>query len=179
MGKRQPRGEASMQAGVSAFANAVRRQLADRQRTVRVFDVGGGGVKTALISTSGLRDLLLPEGQAGEVDDFSADSMADAGASAMVSELQWIEAPAQLGLAPGEQGFAAWLLDALPRLRRELSDTHVVFGVSTAGDIEHATGKLHDWWSGGGYPQQWDDGRPSPLVSELMGLPPGLAAAGE
>lgn len=75
-------------------------------------------------------------------------------------------------MAPGDSGFSEWLSEALPRLQRELSDQSVVFGVSSAGDVEHDTGLLHDWWSGGGYPRSWYDSRPSPTIAEIMGLPP-------
>ncbi|CAE7200976.1 unnamed protein product [Symbiodinium natans] len=86
-------------------------------------------------------------------------------------ELEWVERPTQLGQAPGEEGFDAWLEEALPRLRQEKVNANVVFGVSTAGDVEHSTGILHDWWSAGGHPRQWDDSRPDPHVADLMGLP--------
>lgn len=156
MGKKaraEPPPQRGSGADLAAFAEAVQRQLSNKQRLVRAFDVGGTGVKTALVSSSALRELLCERTEDSE------------------AQLEWIERPQNLGEAPGEEGFAAWLLGALPRLRRELDDSNVVFGVSTAGDLEHSTGLLHDWWSGGGHPRQWGDGRPSPHVADLMGLP--------
>jgi len=161
MGKRQTRELAdSATIGAAAledFAGALRRQLADGQRSVRVFDIGGSGVKTGLISCPALRDFL---------------HFGDLSSREDLRELQWIEKPTLLGMAPGDDGFAAWLVEKLPRLVREVDDQRVAFGVSTAGDLNHATGVLEDWWSGGGHPRQWHDGRPNPLVADLMGLPP-------
>ena len=71
----------------------------------------------------------------------------------------------------GAEGFAEWLMQTLPALRTEVQDAKVVFGVSVAGGVEHSTGILHDWWCGGGHPQQWGRERPSPTVASLMGLP--------
>ncbi|CAJ1368206.1 unnamed protein product [Effrenium voratum] len=155
MGKKsKTEAAAKRQVTLEDFAGAAQKQLSQKQRLIRAFDVGGTGVKTGLFSAPSLQSLLEKSlaGDAGE-------------------ELEWIEAPTQLGQAPGEEGFDAWLLHALPRLQGEKANSNVVFGVSTAGDIEHGTGILHDWWSAGGHPRQWQDGRRSPHVADLMGLP--------
>lgn len=150
---------AAARGGLEAFASALRRQLADKQRVVRVFDVGGSGVKTGLVAAPSLQEFL-------QFGDQPPD------AEVALNELEWIEPPNSLGRAPGEDGFPEWLLSILPRLRREADDPRVVFGVSIGGDVDHSTGRLNDWWPGGGYPQTWDDGRRSPRVAVLMGLPP-------
>jgi len=116
-------------------------------------------VKTGLFSMTCL----------GEFLSFDHEPLVLEGAE--LKELRWIEEPSQLGMAPGETGFSSWLSEAVPRLRGEVDNPNVAFGVSTAGDVEHSSGLLHDWWSGGGHPRQWTDGRPSPLVADLMGLP--------
>ncbi|CAJ1391978.1 unnamed protein product [Effrenium voratum] len=139
MGKKsKTEAAAKRQVTLEDFAGAAQKQLSQKQRLIRAFDVGGTGVKTGLFSAPSLQSLLEKSlaGDAGE-------------------ELEWIEAPTQLGQAPGEEGFDAWLLQALPRLQGEKANSNVVFGVSTAGDIEHGTGILHDWWSAGGHPRQW------------------------
>jgi len=142
------------------FADALRRQLANRQRVVRVFDVGGSGIKTALFSAVALREFL----------QFDADRVPTE--DEPLTQLCWIEAPSSLGSAPGEDGLSQWLLHVLPRLRREVDDPNVCFGVSVGGDVDHGSGAIQDWWPRGGHPKQWDDGRANPLVSEMMGLPP-------
>ncbi|CAK9046144.1 unnamed protein product [Durusdinium trenchii] len=146
-----PRGEKVPCQSLQDFASALAKQLATKNRLIRTFDVGGTGVKTALFSAPSLQSFLEAEGE---------------------RELDWIEAPTSLGQAPGEEGFDAWLASVLPKLQNEKANGHVAFGVSTAGDLEHATGILHDWWSAGGHPRQWEgDGRADPHVAELMGLP--------
>ncbi|CAL1145111.1 unnamed protein product [Cladocopium goreaui] len=158
MGKKASKVDASVArakaTSLQDFASAVSKQLAQKQRLVRTFDVGGTGVKTALFAASSLKSLM----------DAAAASEGES------PELEWIEPPTQLGMAPGEEGFDAWLAAALPKLQNEKANGQVVFGVSTAGDIEHATGVLHDWWCVGGHPLQWE-GRPDPHVADLMGLP--------
>mmetsp|Transcript_58093 Transcript_58093/g.189156 ORF Transcript_58093/g.189156 Transcript_58093/m.189156 type:complete len:445 (+) Transcript_58093:71-1405(+) len=160
MGKKKVEGDATQDRGLGTFVGALRRQLADKQRVVRAFDIGGSGVKTGLLGASALQDFLRFD---GAVMSAAGDA---AGAD---EELQWIEPQTLLGVAPGEDGFSSWLLEALPRLRREVDDPHVCFGVSIGGDVEHATGMLRDWWPGGGHPRDFE--RPV-LVAELMGLPP-------
>eukprot|EP00928_Gymnodinium_smaydae_P079664 TRINITY_DN63531_c0_g1_i1.p1 TRINITY_DN63531_c0_g1~~TRINITY_DN63531_c0_g1_i1.p1 ORF type:complete len:441 (-),score=71.83 TRINITY_DN63531_c0_g1_i1:218-1540(-) len=157
MGKKPLRADPASVAsctGVDAFAKAVRKQLVDKNRVIRAFDIGGSGVKTGLFSAVALAKLFEQEN--GEHDS---------------QELEWIEPPQQLGSAPGEHGFDAWLLEALPRLNRETKDANVCFGVSIGGDVDHRTSVLNDWWPGGGHPREWDDGRANPLVADLMGLP--------
>eukprot|EP00439_Symbiodinium_sp_Y106_P031896 s1551_g3.t2 len=160
MGKRASKADASVaQAGLQDFAAAVQRQLREKQRLIRTFDVGGTGVKTGLFTATALQAFF--ESSAGGAQTDVPDEAAEQG-PAQYAELEW---------APGEDGFDAWLEEALPRLRQEKANANVVFGVSTAGDVEHRTGILHDWWSAGGHPRQWDDSRPDPHVADLMGLP--------
>eukprot|EP00931_Biecheleriopsis_adriatica_P102377 TRINITY_DN77357_c0_g1_i1.p1 TRINITY_DN77357_c0_g1~~TRINITY_DN77357_c0_g1_i1.p1 ORF type:complete len:451 (+),score=90.88 TRINITY_DN77357_c0_g1_i1:85-1437(+) len=172
MGKKQPPPQAqqspspSREVSLQDFAEAVQRQLANKQQLVRCFDIGGSGVKTALLSSSSLLRLLQTPG--GGLDGTEQPAL---GTGEEAAELDWIEDPSGLGMAPGEDGFSSWLLRALPRLQRELANSNVVFGVSTAGDVDHCTGLLHDWWSGGGHPRQWGSAAPSPYVADLMGLP--------
>ncbi|CAE8675906.1 unnamed protein product, partial [Polarella glacialis] len=173
MGKKRPpqeetastRGRVGADVSLQDFAEAVKRQLGNKRRLVRTFDVGGTGVKTGLFAAGSLQQLLLRPGS-GALGDLPSLLTGEDPA-----ELQWIEAPSQLGQAPGEDGFPSWLLRVLPRLQREVENPDVVFGVSTAGDLEHSTGILHDWWSGGGHPRKWDDPGKSPRIAELMGLP--------
>lgn len=161
MGKKAGgRSEGAKQASLDTFTSSLRKQLADKQRIVRVFDIGGSGVKTALLSSGALRDFLYQD--ASELPSHEED---------LREEPQWAEPPSQLGAAPGEEGFRSWLRQVLPRLEREVGDQHVCFGVSIGGDVDHATGVINDWWPGGGHPRSWDDPRDSPLVSTLMGLP--------
>eukprot|EP00927_Polykrikos_kofoidii_P065674 TRINITY_DN61403_c0_g1_i1.p1 TRINITY_DN61403_c0_g1~~TRINITY_DN61403_c0_g1_i1.p1 ORF type:complete len:493 (-),score=68.38 TRINITY_DN61403_c0_g1_i1:58-1536(-) len=169
MGRRQASGNTGVASGIQAFASSLRRQLADKQRQVRVFDIGGTGVKTALFSAHALRDLLHDVDGSPELTQ--SQNAQNANDDDMGGELLWLESPRQLGSAPGDEGFAAWLRCALPRLQREVDDPRVCFGVSIGGDVEHASGKMRDWWPGGGHPREWDDGRPNPLVADLMGLP--------
>ncbi|CAE7313580.1 EMB2654 [Symbiodinium sp. CCMP2592] len=169
MGKRASKADASVaQAGLQDFAAAVQRQLREKQRLIRTFDVGGTGVKTGLFTATALQAFF--ESSAGGPQNAVPEEAAEQGPAQYV-ELEWVERPTQLGQAPGEDGFDAWLEEALPRLRQEKANANVVFGVSTAGDVEHRTGILHDWWSAGGHPRQWDDSRPDPHVADLMGLP--------
>lgn len=141
--------------GLPAFVRAFWQQdsAGERHHVVRVFDVGGTGVKTALISAGALTRFISSRG---------------------ASEPVWLREPVHLGLAPGEAGFAEWLGDALPELQGELDAPNVTFGVSTAGRLDHATGVIRSWY-GGGHPQRWAAG-PAPTVAEIMGLPLGLAA---
>lgn len=169
MGKRASKADASVaQAGLQDFASAVQRQLREKQRLIRTFDVGGTGVKTGLFTATALQ-AFFESSAAGPHTDGPHEA-AEQG-PVQYAELEWVERPTQLGQAPGEDGFDAWLEEALPRLRQEKANANVVFGVSTAGDVEHRTGILHDWWSAGGHPRQWDDSRPDPHVADLMGLP--------
>ncbi|CAE7890243.1 unnamed protein product, partial [Symbiodinium sp. KB8] len=149
-------------------ADWYRRQLREKQRLIRTFDVGGTGVKTGLFTATALQ-AFFESSAAGPHTDGPHEA-AEQG-PVQYAELEWVERPTQLGQAPGEDGFDAWLEEALPRLRQEKANANVVFGVSTAGDVEHRTGILHDWWSAGGHPRQWDDSRPDPHVADLMGLP--------
>eukprot|EP00434_Breviolum_minutum_P018410 symbB.v1.2.016243.t1/scaffold1233.1/size237523/5 len=139
MGKKASKADASttqlQAASLQEFASAVSKQLAQKQRLIRTFDVGGSGIKTALFTASSLQSLL------------------DAAREGESPQLEWIEPPTQLGQAPGEDGFDAWLAGTLPKLQNEKASGQVIFGVSTAGDIEHSTGILHDWWSAGGHPR--------------------------
>lgn len=142
---------------LATFEKAVRHQLLQKTLKIRVFDIGGSGVKTGLTSTQLLKDFLLKDGK-GEEDSEP-------------EELRWLEVPRTLGSAPGEEGFHSWLLQLVPTLRKELAENAVAFGVSTAGDLEHSTGVLKDWWTGGGHPREWGNTRENPHVAELMGLP--------
>ncbi|CAK0877237.1 unnamed protein product, partial [Prorocentrum cordatum] len=116
---------------------------------------------------------LLGEGEdpSGPLPPPSAHAASRGAAALAPRELRWAEPPAQLGEAPSERGFSAWLLGALPSLGRELGDPGVCFGVSVGGDVDHAAGTLRNWWPGGGHPRQWGSARPSPSVAALMGLP--------
>mmetsp|Transcript_51933 Transcript_51933/g.110366 ORF Transcript_51933/g.110366 Transcript_51933/m.110366 type:complete len:450 (-) Transcript_51933:441-1790(-) len=144
--------------GLESYIEALRKQLSDKQRVIRAFDVGGSGVKTGLLTASALQDFLHWGGQAPGQDSEDAHA-----------QLEWIEKPVSLGMAPGEDGFATWLKEAVPRLKREVDDPHVCFGVSIGGDVDHSCNALNDWWPAGGHPQSF----PRPiLVADLMGLPP-------
>eukprot|EP00929_Paragymnodinium_shiwhaense_P109112 TRINITY_DN7547_c0_g1_i1.p1 TRINITY_DN7547_c0_g1~~TRINITY_DN7547_c0_g1_i1.p1 ORF type:complete len:478 (-),score=98.83 TRINITY_DN7547_c0_g1_i1:660-2006(-) len=171
--KKAARSAGAPAASPELFADAVRKQMRDKQRLVRAFDVGGGGVKTGLFAATALRELLVEDsvGAAGGPEQEAAAQGGPVEDPDELPQLQWIESPQQLGIAPGDDGFSSWLLEALPRLRREIADPHVCFGVSIGGDVDHKTATIEDWWPGGGYPCTWDDGRASPRLAELMGLP--------
>lgn len=139
--------------GSRAFVEGVRGQLSDTHRVVRAFDIGGTGVKTALVSSLALRKLLRLPG-----DETAAPN----------DDLEWLEPPSQLGFAPGSNGFAAWLLGAVPQLKDELSDPKVIFGIAVKGRIVHTTQTMRNWYAGG-YSCQW--GRDEPLIADIMGLP--------
>lgn len=156
MGKGQSVGKPAQQ-GLDVFVAALRRQLAEPERVVRAFDVGGSGVKTALFSATALRQVIRFDGATNDEAEHS--------------ELHWTEPPSTLGEAPGERGFSSWLLKELPNLNREICDPNVCFGVSVGGDVDHSSGNLKNWWPGGGHPRQWGVGRPNPHVADLMGLP--------
>mmetsp|Transcript_39446 Transcript_39446/g.85230 ORF Transcript_39446/g.85230 Transcript_39446/m.85230 type:complete len:132 (+) Transcript_39446:24-419(+) len=50
--------------GLESYIEALRKQLSDKQRVIRAFDVGGSGVKTGLLTASALQDFLHWGGQA-------------------------------------------------------------------------------------------------------------------
>ncbi|KAJ1629076.1 hypothetical protein T492DRAFT_1013508 [Pavlovales sp. CCMP2436] len=131
-------------AGSIAFEHAVCLQLdAPTPPLVRLFDVGGGGVKTALASAGALRELFLPPAP-----------------GVPPREMAWVESPRQLGIAPGDSGFASWLARAVPTLGEEARGGRGVaaFAVSTSST-----------WCGGGHEYEKVT---HAQVAALMGLPP-------
>lgn len=159
-GCRAPQGDRGAPTGrdLASFAEAFWREDAkvEERWVLRVFDVGGTGVKTGLISASALRCFT---------------------SSAGAADPTWLHEPKHLGRAPGESGFAEWLLEALPELPAELNAANVTFGVSTAGRLDHAIGTIGSWY-GGGHPHRWPAaaGLP-PTMAEIMGLPTGRTFA--
>lgn len=117
-----------------------------------------------------MKTTLFPASASQEFLHF-ADGSVPTEDGAGPKELQWIEAPSKLGEAPGESGFSSWLLQKLPHLAGEVDDPHVCFGVSVGGDVDHSSGKLKNWWPGGGHPRQLNEWLPSPRVADIMGLP--------
>jgi len=153
-------GNEASSSGLDDFRRIVRRELDDGERALRVFDIGGSGVKTALVSARELGKFLHDDGEGA-----AASQAEEPGA------LQWAEAPSLLGIAPGHDGFEAWLRAAVPSLGEELDDLGICFGVSVGGTVHHASGVLVDWWSGGGHPQELSPFLPKPTVASIMGLP--------
>lgn len=138
---------------LDGFAEGVRKELADGQRQVRCFDIGGTGVKTALISSSALSKLLRIE-------------PAEAAQDGSQEEWSWLEPPRNIGFAPGRNGFSEWLVTNVPQLTAELSDPSVIFGIAVKGRIVHETQRMRNWYAGGA-----SVGREEPLIADIMGLP--------
>eukprot|EP00928_Gymnodinium_smaydae_P082950 TRINITY_DN66215_c0_g1_i1.p1 TRINITY_DN66215_c0_g1~~TRINITY_DN66215_c0_g1_i1.p1 ORF type:complete len:380 (+),score=61.68 TRINITY_DN66215_c0_g1_i1:69-1208(+) len=136
---------------VASFSEGVRAQLLDDNRVLRVFDIGGTGVKTALVSTVALRKLFDLSG-----DDASTSSS---------DTLEWLESPSNLGFAPGHSGFAKWLLASIPKLKDEIADSRIFFGISVKGRIVHETQTMRNWYAGGCSISG------EPLIADIMGLP--------
>ena len=58
MTEKLPETEAKRSKHLGTFVASVRQQLANPQRVVRAFDVGGSGIKTAKFSTASLSEFL-------------------------------------------------------------------------------------------------------------------------
>eukprot|EP00746_Dinoflagellata_sp_MGD_P148368 gnl/MRDRNA2_/MRDRNA2_80597_c0_seq1.p1 gnl/MRDRNA2_/MRDRNA2_80597_c0~~gnl/MRDRNA2_/MRDRNA2_80597_c0_seq1.p1 ORF type:complete len:196 (+),score=40.76 gnl/MRDRNA2_/MRDRNA2_80597_c0_seq1:103-690(+) len=117
-------------AGIDDFAAAVQNQLIAGRYRVRVFDFGGTGVKTGVISATSLRKFMeTPE------------------TLLQIHEPKWKEAPLPLGMVPQDEAISPWMHRKIPQLQAELTDPNVIFGISTAGRLDHSTGILHSGWA--------------------------------